>query len=139
MTSVPIIVFQIAAVVAVIVIAFLVLRGGGARHQAIRRILLVLFVVGAGVSVFFPNLLTSLAKLVGIGRGTDLLLYVMVIAFLGFAATTYRRSRQLENQITELARQIALLGAEKPPADAPPTGSAPPARRAPRKGTARPD
>lgn len=113
---VPILVFQIAAIVAVIIIAFLILRGGGARHQAIRRILLVLFVLGAAVSVLFPQLLTALARLVGIGRGTDLLLYVLVIAFLGFAATTYRRSRQLENQITELARQIALLGAEKPPA-----------------------
>jgi hypothetical protein len=125
---VPILVFQIAAIVAVVIIAFLILRGGGARHQAIRRILLVLFVLGAAVSVLFPQLLTALARLVGIGRGTDLLLYVLVIAFLGFAATTYRRSRQLENQITELARQIALLGAEKPP-----TEPAPPAR--PRKGT----
>ncbi|MBX3193973.1 MAG: DUF2304 domain-containing protein [Microbacteriaceae bacterium] len=110
-------VFQIAAVVAVILIAFFILRGGGARHQAIQRILLVLFVVGAAVSVFFPQLLTWLARLVGIGRGTDLLLYVLVIAFLGFAASTYRRSRQLEGQITELSRQIALLGAKKPPSD----------------------
>jgi hypothetical protein len=125
---VPILVFQIVAIVAVVIIAFLILRGGGARHQAIRRILLVLFVLGAAVSVLFPQLLTALARLVGIGRGTDLLLYVLVIAFLGFAATTYRRSRQLENQITELARQIALLGAEKPPAE-----SAPAAR--PKKGT----
>jgi len=116
---VPILVFQIAAVVAVIVIAFFVLRGGGARHQAIRRILLVLFVIGAAISVFFPNLLTWLANLVGIGRGTDLLLYILVIAFLGFAATTYRRSRQLEDQITELARRIALLGGEQPLADSP--------------------
>ena len=114
MTPVPILVFQIAAVVAVVIIAFFILRGGGARHQAIRRILLVLFVLGAAVSVFFPQLLTAVAHLVGIGRGTDLLLYILVVAFLGFAATTYRRSRQLENQITELARQIALLGADKP-------------------------
>jgi hypothetical protein len=114
---VPILVFQIAAVVAVIIIAFFILRGGGARHQAVRRILLVLFVLGAGVSVFFPQLLTALANLVGIGRGTDLLLYIMVIAFLGFAATTYRRTRQLESQITELSRRIALLGAPKPPAE----------------------
>jgi hypothetical protein len=112
---VPILVFQIAAVIAVILIAFFILRGGGARHQAVRRILLVLFVIGAGVSVFFPQVLTWLANLVGIGRGTDLLLYILVIAFLGFAATTYRRSRQLENQITELSRQIALLGAATPP------------------------
>jgi hypothetical protein len=115
--DVPILVFQIAAVVAVILIAFFILRGGGARHQAVRRILLVLFVVGAGVSVFFPQLLTKLANLVGIGRGTDLLLYILVIAFLGFAATTYRRNRQLEMEITELSRRIALLAAAKPPAE----------------------
>ncbi|HEX7834656.1 MAG TPA: DUF2304 domain-containing protein [Pseudolysinimonas sp.] len=111
----PILVFQIAAVVAVIVIAFFVFRGGGARHQAVRRILLLLFVLGAAVSVFFPQVLTWLANLVGIGRGTDLLLYILVIAFLGFAATTYRRFRHLETDITELSRQIALLGAGAPP------------------------
>jgi small membrane protein len=125
------IVFQILAVAAVAVIAFFVLRGGGARHQAVRRILLVLFVIGAGVSVFFPQVLTWLANLVGIGRGTDLLLYVMVIVFLGFAATSYRRSRQLETQITELSRKIALLGAQpEQPAQA---AQKPAAKRAPRK------
>jgi small membrane protein len=107
------IVFQILAVAAVAVIAFFILRGGGARHQAIRRILLVLFVVAAAASVFFPQVLTWLANLVGIGRGTDLLLYVMVIAFLGFAATTYRRFRLLEQDITQLARKLALLEARR--------------------------
>jgi hypothetical protein len=112
------IVFQILAVLAVAVIAFLVLRGGGARHQAVQRILLVLFVVGAAVSVFFPQLLTWLANLVGIGRGTDLLLYVLVIVFLAFVAASYRRSRVLESQITELSRRIALLDAGRPEAGA---------------------
>lgn len=108
-------VFQILAIVAVAAIAFFVLRGGGARHQAVRRILLLLFVAGAGVSVFFPDLLTRVARLVGIGRGTDLLLYVLVIVFLGYAATTYRRFRLLEADITELSRTVALLGAGAPP------------------------
>jgi hypothetical protein len=106
------IVFQIIAIVAVAAIAFFVLRGGGARHQAVRRILLLLFVVGVAVSVFFPQLLTWIAKLVGIGRGTDLLLYILVIVFLGFAATTYRRFSHLEANITRLSRQLALLSAE---------------------------
>jgi hypothetical protein len=109
------IVFQILAILAVAAIALFVLRGGGARHQAIQRILLLLFVAGVAVSVFFPQLLTWLAHLVGIGRGTDLLLYILVIVFLGFAATTYRRIRHLESDITELSRQIALLGAGAPP------------------------
>jgi hypothetical protein len=122
------IVFQILAVAAVAIIVFFVLRGGGARHQAVQRILLLLFVAGAAVSVFFPQVLTWLARLVGIGRGTDLLLYVLVVAFLGFVATSYRRSRQLETQITELSRQIALIGAGV----ASPTASKP-AKPSPRK------
>jgi hypothetical protein len=116
-------IFQIAAVAVVVLIAFFILRGGGARHQAVRRILLLLFVLGAALSLFFPQMLTWIAKFVGIGRGTDLLLYVLVLAFLGYAATSYRRFRHLETDITELARQLALVEAGPPP------GSDAPARR----------
>jgi hypothetical protein len=108
-------VFQIAAVVVVIAIAFFILRDGGARHQAVRRILLLLFVVAAAFSLFFPQVLTFIANFVGIGRGTDLLLYVLVRVFLGYAATSYRRFRHLEDDITELSRRIALLDAGDPP------------------------
>jgi hypothetical protein len=108
-------IFQILAIVAVVAIAIVVVRGGGARHQAVRRILLVLFVLGAAVAVLFPQVLTWLANLVGIGRGTDLLLYVMVIAFLALVATTYRRFRQMEEQITTLARRVALLDSDPTP------------------------
>lgn len=108
-------VFQIAAVLVVVVIAFFILRDGGARHQAVRRILLLLFVVAAAFSLFFPQVLTWVANFVGIGRGTDLLLYVLVLVFLGFAATTYRRFRHLESDVTELSRRIALLHAEDAP------------------------
>ena len=108
-------IFQILAILAVIGIAVLVVRGGGARHQAVRRILLVLFVLGAAVAVLFPQVLTWIANLVGIGRGTDLLLYLLVIAFLALVATTYRRFRQMEEQITTLSRRLALFEADPPP------------------------
>lgn len=110
-------VFQILAVAVVVVIAFFVLRGGGARHQAIRRILLLLFVVAAAFSLFFPQVLTVIARFLGIGRGTDLLLYVLVLAFLGFAATVYRRFRHIEDDMTALARRLALVEAGRPPAE----------------------
>jgi len=106
------IVFQILAAVVIAIAAFFMLRGGGARHQAIRRILMLLFIAAAASSVFFPQLWTSLANLVGIGRGADLLLYLTVLIFLGFVATTYRRFRHLENDVTDLARQIALVQAK---------------------------
>ena len=105
------IVFQIIAVIVIVVAAFFVLRGSGARHQAIRRVVTLLLIVAAASSVFFPQAWTWVANLVGIGRGTDLLVYLLVLIFVGFAATTYRRFRQLEVESTLLARRLALLTA----------------------------
>jgi hypothetical protein len=107
-------VFQILAVVVILLAAVLMLRGGGARHQAIRRILMLLFILAAASSVFFPQVWTWAANLVGIGRGADLLLYLLVLTFLGFVASTYRRFRTLERDVTELARQVALVTAPPP-------------------------
>jgi len=80
----------------------------GARHLALRRVALIVFVLFAVASVLFPDVWNALAKLVGVGRGTDLLLYVLIIVFLGFITTSYLRFRGLEVQITQLARRIAL-------------------------------
>ena len=107
------IVFQIIAVVAMATAAFFMFRGGGARHQAIRRVFMLLFMVAAASSVFFPLAWTWVANLFGIGRGADLLLYLLVLFFVGFVATTYRRFREIESQLTSLAREIALLPAQE--------------------------
>ncbi len=104
-------IFQILAVVVITLVAFFVMRGGGARHQAVRAILMVLFILAAASSVFFPWLWTWAAHLVGVGRGTDLLLYLLVLMFLGYVANSYRRFRHLENDVTLLARELALLSA----------------------------
>jgi hypothetical protein len=109
------IVFQIVAVAAIAVAAFFTVRGKGARHQAIRRILMLAFIVAAASSVFFPQIWTSAANFVGIGRGTDLLLYFLVLTFIGFVASTYRRFRQVDAEVTELARRMALLSEVKAP------------------------
>lgn len=109
------IVFQIIAALVILVAGYYMLRGGGARHQAMQRLLLMLFMIAATSSVFFPQIWTYAANLVGVGRGTDLLLYSMVLVFLGFIATSYRRFRRTENEVTELARKVALLSATVPP------------------------
>lgn len=82
-----------------------------ARHQAIRRILLMLFVAGAAASVLFPQILSRVANLIGVGRGADLLLYALVIAFLSFMGTSFRRMNQLQSRITVLARELTLAQA----------------------------
>lgn len=121
-------VFQIAAVVVILIAGFFVVfRGSGARHLAIRRVLTLLFFVAAASSVFFPQAWTWVANLVGIGRGADLLLYAFVLVFLSYLVTTHRRFRQLEAQNTELARKLALLDVRipDPPQDGPSASEGP--------------
>jgi hypothetical protein len=103
---------QIILLVAIAIIAVLLTRStAGARHQAVRRLLLAGFVVLAVLSVLFPNWLTILARFLGVGRGADLLLYALVIAFLSSLATTYRTTGLLNRRITVLARKVALAEA----------------------------
>lgn len=58
---------------------------------------------------------TKIAQKVGVGRGADLVLYALVVAFLSFTVTTYLRFRDLETNYTRLARRIALSDAPAPP------------------------
>lgn len=103
------IVVQIALVLAVIVVSLALMRGGSnARHLAIRRILLILFACIAALSIFFPGLLSHVARFFGIGRGTDLVLYGLIVSFLVFMATTYQRFRTMETTLTKLSRRIAI-------------------------------
>ena len=77
----------------------------------------MVFVIFATVAIAVPSLMTRLANLVGVGRGTDLLLYALVIAFLAQMLSSFRRNAARERQITRLARRIALDDAPEPPGD----------------------
>ena len=103
---------QIILVVGIIVIGVLLARpASGDRHLALRRLFMVFLVAVAIVSVLVPQWLTWVAHLIGVGRGTDLLLYVLVLAFLVFVSTTYRRNVLLDRKITLLARAVTLAEA----------------------------
>jgi len=99
---------QIPLIAAVLALAWRMLRSSGQRTQALRRLGLVAFAVFAVMSILFPTVWTALAHKVGIGRGTDLILYGLVVAFLSFVVTTYRRLREVEERYTRLARRLAL-------------------------------
>ena len=105
---------QVLIILAIVLLAVRFLPSTGQRSQAVRRVLLALLGLFAVFSVLFPETWTRLAELVGVGRGTDLLLYGLTIAFLGYVATSYVRFRALESTVTKLARRIALD--EAPPA-----------------------
>jgi len=58
--------------------------------------------------VVSPSVASNIAEHLGVGRGTDLLLYFSIIGGLFLTAHLYFRSKRLEEQIIALSRQIAL-------------------------------
>ncbi|MGA2714050.1 MAG: DUF2304 domain-containing protein [Bryobacteraceae bacterium] len=75
------------------------------------RLVELLLSCGAAVLVLFPDLTTLIAHLLGVGRGTDLLLYVSLIVGLHAVLLLYVRTRELERKITGQTRAIALRNA----------------------------
>lgn len=103
---------QVILVAAVILIGLFLTRPSGRdSHLALRRLFLAAFVIVAILSILFPQWLSLVARLVGVGRGTDLLLYGLVLAFLIYVSTAYRRNVQLDRKLTKLARELTLAEA----------------------------
>ena len=67
---------------------------------------------GAALAIAQPGLTQSAARLLGIGRGADLVLYCAVLGMcVGFFAL-FRRNRSLDRDITLLVRHIAIVDCE---------------------------
>ena len=105
---------QILLIAAVIAIGAVFMRRTGAdSHLAIRRLMFGAFALVAIVSIMFPQWLTWVANLVGVGRGTDLLLYAFVVVFMVFVYTQSRKNAAQQRSLTLLARKLALLQAAR--------------------------
>ncbi|WP_082305375.1 DUF2304 domain-containing protein [Leucobacter japonicus] len=105
-------IFQVLLIAVVVVAASLAVRFlPGERSLALKRIFAILFVLAAAAAILFPGVLTAIAIFFGIGRGTDLLLYLFIVAMLIFAATVVRAKARSDARVTELARSVALMEA----------------------------
>jgi hypothetical protein len=113
---------QIVLIAGVLYVVARLFRSRGARAQAIRRVGLLLFAAFAVISILFPDVWNRIAALVGVGRGTDMVLYALVVAFLSSSVTSYLRFREVETRYTRLARRLALdevARVDSPPSAAP--------------------
>ncbi len=82
---------QIIFLLALVGIGIYLLRSEpSARHLALRRLTVLIALLAGAVVILSPGWLTAVANLVGVGRGTDLLLYLSIlIGILGMAAGAY--------------------------------------------------
>ena len=103
-------IIKILLIAAALGVAVLVLREKVPRQQeALRRAAGLLILLVGIVAVLWPDVTTTVANAVGVGRGTDLLLYLLVTVFAYGALTTTQRIHRLQHDITVLTREIALL------------------------------
>ena len=58
------------------------------------------------------------SRVLGVARGTDLMLYVLVVAFFFVTVSTWTRFREQELRYARLARAVALQNAQAPEQDA---------------------
>lgn len=84
-------------------------RGAPSAVSLATRRLAFSATLGAAVAaVLAPDLVTRLANLVGVGRGTDLVLYFFVLASVFVWVGMYRRLHEMEQRFVALNRAIAL-------------------------------
>lgn len=79
--------------------------------SASKKLLFIALMAVLVIAVLAPNLVTEAANLVGVGRGTDLVLYLMAVSFGFYVVNDYLRSQDNRQQLHRLARRIAVLEA----------------------------
>lgn len=110
------IVIQVVLIGALLFLMFALFNTrSGARPLAIRRLAYLVLLLAAIFAVLFPSVVTRLASLVGVGRGTDLVVYILVLMLISHLISSKSSAAKQSQRFTALARCIAISEAE--PAD----------------------
>jgi hypothetical protein len=105
-------VLLICSIIALLV--FLLRSRRNVRSRAWVKVGYILFVLAAVYAVLRPDDTTVVAHWFVVRRGTDLMLYALIMAFSFTTLSTYMRFKDLELRYARLARAIALDGAQPP-------------------------
>jgi small membrane protein len=65
-----------------------------------------------GAAVLFPEETDVVANFVGVGRGVDLITYVIEVAVLFVLIHYYTKFVELQRQLTDVVREVAILRGE---------------------------
>jgi small membrane protein len=102
----------IASIIALLV--YLLRSRRSVQSQAWVKVAFLFFVLAGVYAVLRPNDTTVVAHWLGVDRGTDLMLYALIIGFTFSTLSTYLRFKDLEVRYARLARAIAIDGAQPP-------------------------
>ena len=84
------------------------------RRTGSKVFLLEVLVLGAGaVLVVFPSIAATLARTTGVGRGVDLVMYLLLVLLVREALRSRHRQWLDDRRYTELVRALAVSQAER--------------------------
>jgi len=107
-----IILIQILVIfVALAVIGSVLIGKQSHSARAWKKIALSLLAIAMVIAVLFPDTTNKIANIVGVGRGADLLLYILTLAFIGYALNNYLHQQHQRDELNRLARKIAIIEA----------------------------
>lgn len=81
---------------------------------AMLRIVFALTAVAGIFFVWYPERLTDIAHTAGVGRGADLMIYLMALVLLFVVVGLVNQNRITNSRITALVRALALEKASAP-------------------------
>lgn len=105
-------IIQAIVVVAAAMLLFSVL-GGRQTHaaRAWKKIAICFLAVAMIVAVLLPEVTNEIAHFVGVGRGADLLLYLLTLAFIIYVLNNYMFQQKEKDVLYRLARKVAIIDA----------------------------
>jgi hypothetical protein len=100
---------KLVLLAAIAVVGLYAVRGSRrAMHRVIWRGYVVAIFAAAAASILDPAIVSWVALRLGVGRGTDLLLYILVVSFMLVSVILFRRLADLERKYVVLARTLAI-------------------------------
>lgn len=84
------------------------------KKKLLDLVLLLLMIAAAVALIVWPDITTRLAKVLGVGRGADLVFYISILIFWFIILKLYDRVRRLERSFTDIIREDALKKAITP-------------------------
>lgn len=94
-------------------VTFLLVYLGYFRSVLRDRLIAMGIFASAILAILFPQFTTTAANAIGVGRGADLLLYLLVVGSMFAVVMLTTRLMSVENTLTEIVRQLAISNAER--------------------------
>ena len=94
-------------------VTFLLVYLGYFRSVLRDRLIAMGIFASAILAILFPQFTTTAANAIGVGRGADLLLYLLVVGSMFAVVMLTTRLVSVENTLTEIVRQLAISNPER--------------------------